>query len=75
MAHGQKKDRIGKNMLNDKDPDGKAFVAERVQVAKEKGSGWQDYKFMNPVTKQIEQKAAYFERVADVILVSGAYRK
>jgi signal transduction histidine kinase len=74
VAHGQKKDRIGKNMLADKDADGKAFVAERVQIAREKGSGWQDYKFMNPVTKQIEQKVAYFERVDDVILVCGAYR-
>lgn len=75
VAHGQKKDRIGKNMLKDKDPDGKAFVAERVKIAREKGSGWQDYKFMNPVTSKIEQKVAYFERVKDVILVCGAYRR
>lgn len=75
VAHGQKKDRIGKKMLNDKDPDGKPFVAERVKIAKEKGSGWQDYKFMNPATGRIEQKVAYFERVDDVILVCGAYRK
>ena len=75
VAHGQKKDRIGKKMINDKDPDGKLFVAERVKLAKEKGSGWQDYKFMNPATGKVEQKVAYFERVDDVILVCGAYRK
>ena len=75
VAHGQKKDRIGKNMLADKDPDGKPFVAERVKLAKEKGKGWQEYKFMNPATGQIEQKVAYFELVDDVILVCGAYRK
>jgi len=74
VAHGQKPERVGKNMLADKDPDGKAFVAERIQIAKEKGSGWQQYKFMNPVDKQVEDKVAYFEKVDDVILVCGAYR-
>jgi cytochrome c len=75
VAHGQKRERIGKNMMGDKDPDGKLFVAERVKIAKEKGSGWQEYKFMNPATQQVEEKVAYFERVDDVILVCGAYHK
>ncbi len=75
VAHGQKKERVGKNLLEDKDPDGKAFVAERIKIAKEKGSGWQEYKFMNPATQQVEPKVAYFERVDDVIIACGAYRK
>ncbi len=75
VAHGQKKDRIGKDMLNDKDPDGKPFVAERIRIAREKGSGWQEYKVMNPATQQVEKKVAYFELVDDVILVCGAYRR
>lgn len=75
VAHGQKAERIGKNMLADKDPDGKAFVAERIQVAKEKGSGWQQYKFMNPLDKRVEDKVAYFELVEDVVLACGAYKK
>ncbi len=73
LAHGQKKERIGKNLIEDKDPDGKLFVKERVKIAKEQGKGWQEYKFSNPATKQIEQKVAYFERVDDVIVASGAY--
>jgi signal transduction histidine kinase len=75
VAHGQNKDRIGKNLIGDKDPDGKAFVAERIQVARAKGSGWQEYKFMNPVTKEVEHKVAYFERVDDIVIACGAYRK
>lgn len=75
VAHGQKKDRVGKNLLADKDADGKAFVAERIQLAKEKGKGWQEYKFMNPATKQVEQKVAYFEKAGDVVISCGAYRK
>jgi signal transduction histidine kinase len=75
VAHGQNKDRVGKNLIGDKDPDGKTFVAERIQVAKAKGSGWQEYKFMNPVTKEVEHKVAYFERVDDIVIACGAYRK
>ncbi len=74
LAHGQKADRVGKNLLADKDPDGKAFVAERIQIAREKGSGWQQYKFMNPVDKQVEDKVAYFELVDDVVIACGAYK-
>jgi cytochrome c len=74
LAHGAKKERIGKSLLEDKDPDGKLFVKERVKIAKEQGKGWQEYKFANPSTGRVEQKVAYFERVDDVIVVSGAYK-
>ncbi len=75
VAHGAKKERIGKNLLEEKDVDGKQFVKERVQIAKEHGRGWQEYKFQNPVTRKIEQKVAYLERVDDVIVMCGAYKK
>ncbi len=74
LAHGQKKDRIGKNLIADKDPDGKEFVKERVEVAKRDGKGWQEYKFMNPATQKVETKVAYFEKVGDVIIACGAYK-
>jgi cytochrome c len=74
LAHGQKKERVGKNLLEDRDPDGKLFVKERVKIAKDQGKGWQEYKFSNPATGKVEQKVAYFERVDDVIVASGAYK-
>jgi signal transduction histidine kinase len=74
LAHGQKRERIGKNLLEEKDADGKQFVKERVKIAKEQGKGWQEYKFANPVTKKTEQKVAYFERVDDLIVLCGAYK-
>ncbi len=73
LAHGQKKDRIGKNLIADKDPDGKEFVKERVEIAKRDGKGWQEYKFMNPATQKVETKVAYFEKGGDVIIACGAY--
>src|SRR6266568_2291402 len=63
LAHGAKKERVGKN-----------FMKERFRIAKNHGKGWQDYKYENPVTKKTEQKTAYFERVGDVVMMSGAYK-
>ena len=75
MAHGQNPKMIGKELIDMKDADGKAFVKERVEIAKAKGSGWQDYKFTDPLTKQIEHKRAYVERHGDLIFGSGIYKK
>jgi cytochrome c len=41
---------------------------------KKNGKGWQDYKFVNPVTKQIEPKAMYFEQYEDVVVNCGIYK-
>jgi signal transduction histidine kinase len=75
LAHGQKKERVGKNFMEEKDVDGKQFMKERFDIVRKHGKGWQDYKYANPLTKKTEQKTAYFERVGDVVIVSGAYKK
>ena len=66
---------IGKDLSDLKDADGKYFVRERIELVKKKGSGWQDYKFVNPVSKQIEPKSMYVERYEDVIVGCGVYKK
>lgn len=75
LAHGANAKMIGKDLLDLKDPDGKFFVKERIEIAKAKGGGWQDYKFTNPVTKKVEPKAMYFEKAGDIIVACGAYKK
>ena len=42
---------------------------------KTKDKGWQDFKFTNPLSKKIEDKTAYIEKVGDIIVMSGAYKK
>jgi hypothetical protein len=74
LAHGAQKERIGTNQIADKDPDGKEFVKERVQLAKEHPSFWQTYKFMNPVTKTIEPKEMYCERLDETVVCGGVYQ-
>jgi len=75
VAHGAKKERIGKDLSGEKDADGKLFVKERIEIAKKAGKGWQAYKFQNPVSKKVEDKVAYLELADGVIVMSGAYKK
>ena len=74
LAHGADKMRIGVNVLHDKDVDGKEFVKERMERAKTEPSFWQSYKFMNPVTNQVEPKQMYCERLNDTVVCGGVYR-
>lgn len=75
VAHGFNQKMIGKELAEMKDPDGKFFVKERIEIAKTKGSGWQDYKFTDPITKQLERKSAYVERVENLIVGCGVYKR
>jgi len=75
VAHGFNPKMIGKDLIDMKDPDGVFYVKERIAISKTKGKGWQDYKFTNPLTKKIETKRAYVEKVDDFIVGSGAYKK
>ena len=73
-AHGANEKMIGKNLIDLKDVDGKAFVKERLDMAKSKPSFWQDYKFTNPETKKIEPKSMYCEKLEDSVVCGGIYK-
>jgi len=73
-AHGANEKMIGKNLIDLKDVDGKAFVKERMELAQSKGTFWQDYKFTNPVTKKIEPKSMYCEKLNDAVVCGGIYK-
>ena len=73
-AHGANEKMIGKNLIELKDVDGKAFVKERVDLASSKGTFWQDYKFTNPVDKKVEPKQMYCEKLDDTVVCGGIYK-
>ncbi|MEY8875719.1 MAG: cache domain-containing protein [Leptothrix sp. (in: b-proteobacteria)] len=73
-AHGANERMVGKNLIDLKDVDGKAFVRERVELAKTKASFWQDYKFTNPENKKIEPKTMYCEKYEDSVVCGGIYK-
>ncbi|MEY4766496.1 MAG: hypothetical protein RI907_3169 [Pseudomonadota bacterium] len=74
LAHGANAKFVGRNMIDLKDIDGKAFVKERVELAKAKGTFWQDYKFTNPETKKVEPKSMYCERLEEMAVCGGIYK-
>ncbi|MES2257388.1 MAG: cache domain-containing protein [Pseudomonadota bacterium] len=65
---------VGKDLIEMKDVDGKQFNKEMLQVAKQHGSGWVEYKWVNPLTKQIQQKKSYVEKQDQVVIGSGFYK-
>ncbi len=74
LAHGANAKQIGKDLIGLRDPDGKYFVKERVELGKTQDSFWQDYKFLNPATKLIEHKSMYMEKVDDMLVGCGIYK-
>jgi signal transduction histidine kinase len=75
VAHGQNAKQVGKDLIGMKDPDGKAFVKERVDLAKAKGAFWQDYKFTDPLTKKVMPKVMYCEKADDKNIICGGVYK
>ena len=74
-AHGANTKMVGKDLMEMKDVDGKAFVKERVEMAKKGSPFWQEYKFNNPVSGKIEPKAMYCQPLEDMIVCGGVYIK
>ena len=75
LAHGQNAKQVGKSLIDLKDPDGKLFVKERVDLAKAQPRFWQDYKFTDPLTKKVLPKQMYCERADDVVVCGGVYKE
>ena len=75
VAHGTNEKMVGKNFLEMKDINGKEYIKERVESGKTKASFWTDYHFPNPITKKIEAKTAYCERLDDTVVCGGIYKK
>lgn len=75
LAHGANPKMVGKSIIELKDADDKYFMKEIVAKAANPGSGWVDYKWVNPVSKEMQAKSAYFEKVDDIILSAGYYKK
>ena len=66
--------RVGDNVMDIKDSDGKEVVKERIELAKKEQSFWQSYKFINPVTKTVKPKQMYCERLDETVVCGGVYQ-
>lgn len=74
LAHGVNGKMIGKDFSEAQDIDGVYYIKDRMKLAQTHASFWQDYKFTNPVTKKIEPKQMYCERLGDTAVCGGVYK-
>lgn len=65
LAHGGNQALVGKDMSKLKDTDGKLFIQSQIELTKGGSTGWVDYKWTNPTTKQIEQKSSFVKKAGD----------
>ena len=72
-AHGANERLVGRNLLDMRDIDGHLVIRERVELARTRASFWQEYKYTNPISKRIEPKHTYCERLDDLIVCGGVY--
>jgi signal transduction histidine kinase len=64
---------IGKNLIDIKDPDGKYPIRMMVDLAKGAGSGWIEYKWVNPRTQKPQTKSSFIEKTGDYFIGAGMY--
>jgi signal transduction histidine kinase len=74
LAHGVRRELVGVNRWTAKDPDGKSWIQDWTKLAKEKGSGWIEYKELNPAqNNKIMKKASWVELVNGMVIGAGIY--
>jgi cytochrome c len=64
---------IGVNMWEATDPDGVKFSQEAIKIGDTAGSGWQKYRFTNPLSKKLEPKQAWVQKAGDFVTMCGFY--
>lgn len=75
IGNGNSAKMVGKSLIDMRDTEGKYIIKSFIETANSKGSGWVDYKWPNPVTKAIESKSSYIEKVDDMVVGSGIYKQ
>lgn len=72
LSHSANPRMVGKENINLRDGNGTYHVKERLEIARAKGRGQQEFAFLNPMTKQIEPKLMFFERMDDIVVACGS---
>jgi signal transduction histidine kinase len=77
VVHGKNPKIRGKVMIDMRDSEGVYLIKGLVDKCKgPEGKGWVDYKWPNPVSKNLEPKSGYIERIpgTEVCLGTGIYK-
>ncbi|MDC8760863.1 cache domain-containing protein [Janthinobacterium fluminis] len=74
IGNGSSAKMVGKDLSDMRDAEGTYLIKGMIAIANSKGSGWFDYKWPNPVSKAIEQKSSYIEKLDDILIGCGIYK-
>ncbi len=76
LANAMNPTLVGQNHMELKDPNGKYFIKECIDIAKTKGGGWIEYSWVNPATKKVQPKKAWVQRIEgmDMYTLSGLFQ-
>jgi signal transduction histidine kinase len=77
LALPTKPQQVGQDLTNLADADGKLFFQDFHKAIESKaGAGWVDYKWVNPVTKKIQDKSSYLMNIPgqDMFIGCGFYK-
>jgi cytochrome c len=74
VAHGNNPKMVGKDLSQMKDANGKTIIQDFIELVNKKGTGWVEYSWPNPVTKNVELKSSYIVKVDDILLGAGIYK-
>jgi signal transduction histidine kinase len=75
LANGANAKLIGLNRMDSQVMDGKFAIREMIEASKSKNGSWTEYKYSDPVTRKVMDKANYCERLDPTTLVCGGYYK
>ena len=73
LAYGGNTALVGKNLMDDKDVNGKPLGRGMIDIARTQGNGWYEYHFLNPHTNVVQAKLTYIQRVDDYYIACGVY--
>ncbi len=76
VIYPPKPEGVGKVIINLQDADGKFLVQDILKTASGSGEGWVEYRWINPVSHQIQPKQSYVKKVAgtDYVVYVGIYK-
>ena len=74
LAHGANNRMVGTQLRDIRDGDGYSYLRDRMEIARTRPVFWQEIKYVNPLTREVEAKAAYCELAADMVICAAVYK-
>lgn len=74
VAHGANPKLIGVDVSQLRDADNRYFIKDILGTARNSGTGWVDYKWVDPASKALRDKSVYLEKADDLVIAAGFYK-